>query len=283
MSATLADIDLIGLAGVEWIDLGSHESGGRSVTTPLARGIDLPDRVCEGEVGYHGDELDIDIEYGPGMTEIHGRWVEPDGSTGSLDVEVAKPAGYECLNVVIPWSQKRFQFTSKHQGRRATGRAVLGGRPVEFGGESGDAWGILDVGRGRWPYRTNWNWGGGAGRSADGRHIALQFGAKWTDGTGFTENGVFVDGRLHKIGEELDWRYRWDDPMQPWRVRSGSGDLDVTLIPVHDRHGRTNIGIVMNEVHQVFGRWEGTVPDGEGSTLVIAGALGFAEEARARW
>lgn len=282
LSVTLADIDYIGLATVEWIVLGSHESGGRSVTAPLARRIELPGTVCDGRLGYRDDDLQIDIAYHSETTTIRAKWTE-QGLPGSVDVSVANPAGDESLNVVIPWSDRRFQFTSKHQGRPATGRADLGGRSFEIGGESGDAWGILDIGRGRWPYRTQWNWGGGTGRSADARRVALQFGAKWTEGTGFTENGVFIDGRLHKIGEELDWQYVWDDPMRPWRVRSNDGTLDVTLTPVHDRHARTNLGVVMNEVHQVFGRWSGTVPDGADSTLSIKDALGFAEESRARW
>lgn len=35
---------------------------------------------------------------------------------------------------------------------------------------------------------------------ADVDDVGVQFGAKWTEGTGFTENGFIVDGRLNKIG-----------------------------------------------------------------------------------
>ena len=116
---------------------------------------------------------------------------------------------------------------------------------------------MLDVGRGRWPYRTRWNWGGGAGTAVDGRTVGLQIGGKWTDGTGFTENGVLIDGRLEKIGAELVWEYDWDRPLDPWRVRSPEGDLDLTLVPVHDRHEKTNAVVLRTEVHQVFGHWSG--------------------------
>ena len=97
-----------------------------------------------------------------------------------------------------------------------------------------EAWGVLDVCRGRWPYRSIWNWGGGAGRSAEGAVVGLQLGAKWTEGTGFTENGILVDGRLNKIGEELEWIYEWEQPLQPWRVRHRDGSLDLCLRPRHD-------------------------------------------------
>ena len=35
----------------------------------------------------------------------------------AIDLVVARPAGHESLNVVIPWSERRFQFTSKQNTR----------------------------------------------------------------------------------------------------------------------------------------------------------------------
>jgi hypothetical protein len=162
------------------------------------------------------------------------------------------------------------------------GTLTVGDRMYRLG-DNDAAWGVLDVGRGRWPYRTRWNWGGGAGPANDGRTVGLQLGGKWTDGTGFTENGVLIDGRLTKIGDELAWDYDWDRPLEPWRVRSSDGAMDLTLVPVHDRHERTNAVVLCTEVHQVFGHWTGTVPDGAGGTVAVDRLLGFAEESRSRW
>lgn len=44
-----------------------------------------------------------------------------------------------------------------------------------------------------------WNWAAGAGHTADGRALGLQFGGKWTDGTGQLENAVVVDGTLFPL------------------------------------------------------------------------------------
>jgi hypothetical protein len=153
-------------------------------------------------------------------------------------------------------------------------------RPI--GGTAGDAWGVLDVGRGRWPAEIAWNWGGGAGRSG-GHVVGLQFGAKWTAGTGFTENGLIVDGRLGKIGRELTWAYDWDAPMQPWRVVDPEGQLDVTLTPRFDKHTKLDGGAHGSEVHQVFGTWSGRLRTDDGLELELDGLQGFAEEARQRW
>ena len=47
----------------------------------------------------------------------------PSSRLGPIDVDVsvAKPPGHESLNVVIPWSDRRFQFTSKQNTRPASG------------------------------------------------------------------------------------------------------------------------------------------------------------------
>jgi hypothetical protein len=195
---------------------------------------------------------------------------------------VALPAGHESLNVVIPWSEERFNFTSKHQARPAHGELVIGDDRTVIGGDAGDAWGVLDVGRGRWPSEITWNWGGGAGRS--GAHVVgLQFGAKWTEGSGFTENGIIVDGELTKIGRELDWQYDWDAPMEPWRVVDPGGQLDVTLVPRYDKHTQLPGRDKGSETHQVFGTWSGRLRTDAGLELELDGLQGFAEEARQEW
>ena len=197
---------------------------------------------------------------------------------------VELPAGLESLNVVIPWSDELFNYTSKHQARPASGELVVGDRRWAIGGSEGaESWGVLDVGRGRWPARINWNWGGGAGRS--GEHVVgLQFGAKWTAGTGFTENGLLVDGRLTKLGSELLWDYDWDEPMQPWHVVDPGGQLDVSLTPRFDKHSKVDVSADLgSETHQVFGTWSGSLVVDDGRELRFDGLQGFAEEARQRW
>jgi hypothetical protein len=288
VSTTYADVDYLGIADVWWCDLATGATGGRPNTVPLARGIDLPDRPGTAPLRYRSKGIWVDLVDDDRGTDLHVRWTEADGRDAELRVLVALPPGHQSLNVVIPWSEDRFQYTSKHQARPAHGVLRIGDevRPIGIDpttGEGTDAWGVLDVGRGRWPYRTTWNWGGGAGRSAEGAVIGLQFGAKWTEGTGATENGVLVDGVLHKIGQELSWTYRWDAPRDPWRVRHPDGSLDLTLETTFDKHSKVEAGVLGMEVHQVFGRWSGHVTAEDGSVHHLDGALGFAEEARNRW
>lgn len=270
VTVTFADVDYLGLAVVGWIDLRDHSIGGRQLARPLAVGIDLPEEHGAVPLRAGGLQAHTDAD----GTRLTGRWTERDGRPADLDVTVEQPAGHESLNVVIPWSDRRFQFTSKHQARPAAGTLTVGDAVHDLTG----GWGVLDVGRGRWPYSTRWNWAGGAGRSTDGRTVGLQLGGKWTDGTGFTENGILVDGRLDKVGADLTWTYDWDQPLRPWRVTAPDGSIDLTLEPFHDRHEKTDALVLRTEVHQVFGHWSGTAGD-----VTVDGLLGFAEESRSRW
>lgn len=283
VSAVYADVDYIGLADVWWVDLATGRTGGRGIVAPAAQGITLPE--CPGTAPLRVRRRHLDLEIADdeaGATHLRARWNERGGAPARLDATVDLPPAHESLNVVIPWDDRRFQYTSKHQARPARGELVVGDRRWSFG--QNDAWGVLDVGRGRWPYRTRWNWGGGAGRDVSGEHVVgVQIGGKWTEGTGFTENGVIVDGTLTKIGRELRWEYRWHEPLSPWRVEDPGGQLSLQLTPRHDKHTKVNALVLSTETHQVFGTWSGTVTTDAGVTLDLDGVLGFAEESRSQW
>ncbi len=281
VSCMYSDIDHVGLADVFWVDLESGESGGRSIITDPGL-ITLPDRPGTEPLRVEHDGLRLELVDDERGIHLVGEWSEADGRSGAFDIRVDLPANHESLNVVIPWSDDVFNFTSKHQARPATGSLRVGDQIWNIGGEAGDAWGVLDVGRGRWPHEIAWNWGGGAGRS--GEHvIGLQIGGKWTEGSGFTENGLIVDGRLTKLGAELVWDYDWDAPMEPWRVDDPGGQLHAVLTPRYDKVTAVGDDQLGSQVHQVFGAWSGELTTDDGLHLAFSDLQGFAEEARQRW
>lgn len=282
VSSVFTDVDHLGLADVWWRDLARDETGGGGVVTEGSDDFDLPEVPGTAPLRVDRDGFVVDFVDDRAGTRLFATWTEGDGRPGRLDVHVALPAGHESLNVVIPWDDETFNFTSKHQARPAVGELVVGDQRWEIGGAAGDAWGVLDVGRGRWPAEIAWNWGGGAGRSGD-HVIGLQFGAKWTEGSGYTENGFFVDGRLTKIGNELRWDYDWDRPMEPWRITDPDGRLEVVLHPRFDKHSKLPGRDKGSETHQVFGRFSGRVVTDDGTVHEFDDVQGFAEEARQEW
>lgn len=281
VSAVYSDVDHLGLADVWWCDIPSGRHGGAGIAVRGAEGIDLPEAPGTAPLVVDRDGFALAITDDEAGARFAASWTEPDGRPATLTALVALPVGHESVNVVIPWSDDEFNFTSKHQARPAEGELVVGDERWAIGAD-GDAWGVLDVGRGRWPQDIHWNWGGGAGRAGD-HVVGLQIGAKWTAGTGFTENGLIVDGRVSKLGQELAWTYDWDDPLAPWRVTDPGGQLDAVLTPRYDKHTKLQGNKRGSEVHQVFGTWTGRLRTDDGQEIPFAGLQGFAEEARQRW
>ena len=282
ISGVYANVDYLGMADVWWCDLTTSVNGGRALALPGGGGLKLPSISGQSPLSVQRKNFQLEMhDDALGNTTITATWVERNGVSASLDAEMTLPVNHESLNVVIPWSDKRFQFTTKHQARPSQGTLRIGEVTREFG--DGNAWGVVDIGRGRWPYRTNWNWGGGAGVTAQGDTIGIQIGGKWTAGTGFTENGILVNGRLHKIGNELNWQYDWAQPLKRWKVRDPGGQLDIELVPTYDKHSKTSLGVLRMETHQVFGQWNGRFVDDDGQVHAIEGFQGFAEESRSRW
>ena len=283
VSGVVADLDFFGTSDVWWLDLATGKTGGRGCGAAGAKGFELPARFGSMPLRIRSKHYSCDIrDDAHSNMYIDITWTEKSGEAGELHAVIEQPAGHESLNVVIPWSDTVFQYTSKHQARPARGTMKVGDREWAIGDDS-DAWGELDIGRGRWPYDTHWNWGGGFGCATDGTVIGIQIGGKWTAGTDHTENGIIVGGKLSKIGRELEWSYDWDDVMKPWRVVDPGGQIDITMTPRYDKHDKLDVKLMKRETHQVFGTWTGFVVDDAGGRFEVSGIQGFAEECRARW
>ncbi|TDB93020.1 DUF2804 domain-containing protein [Actinomadura sp. 7K534] len=265
-----SSIDYAGVHGVYVLDRESGEETARDAVVPFARGAVFPDRSGEGEASVRGGGVAVGVRQHPGGSRV--RALAP-GAGIDLDVEIPLEEGHESLGVVIPWGARRFQYTVKDVGRPVAGRLRLPSGEHEIGE---GAFAVLDHGRGKWPYRMTWNWAAAAGPG-----VALQLGGKWTDGTGMTENAVFVDGRLHKIGEELRWDYDRDDWLRPWTITGAR--VEAEFRPFHEKVARTELGVVGTETHQCFGRFSGRARTDGGTWIDFDGLTGWAEEARQRW
>lgn len=277
-SATVSNIDYLGLTFIYFLDFESKFFHELTVVTPFGHGCNLPNTVAE-DVVFGRKGLDVRFVKEREATRISVYCADFAAKPLTVELMVASPGGHETLNVVIPWSDKRFQFTSKQNTLPVTGKVNLG--DTVYDAEGGYA--CLDYGRGVWPYSSFWNWAGASGRSG-GHTIGLNFGAGWTDGTGFTENGICIDGVLSKIGEELVFEYDSKDFKRPWAIRTAqSKQVAVRFEPFYERVARTDIKFLRSEVHQLIGRYSGVVVDDRGREIRFENIVGWAEEHFARW
>lgn len=269
---TISSLDYLGVHSIVVVDRRTGTEIIRTALEPLARSVEMPERSGLGVARGRAQGLSLSFASSPA-----GSRLEATGPGVRLVADVGP--GNECLAVVVPWSQRRFQYTVKDVGRPVTGTLHLEDEQIRFGPDDG-SFAVLDHGRGKWPYSMTWNWAAGHGEIG-GRRIGLQLGGKWTDGSGSTENGLFVDGRLHKIHEDLTWTYDRTNWLAPWRIEGAR--VRVVLAPFHERDERTNALVIASEIHQCFGVFTGWVLDDSGARVPVDGAVGWAEEARNRW
>ena len=195
-----------------------------------------------------------------------------------FDLQALTAPDQEIMGVLVPWSDRLFQYTRKDNCIPVEGAVEAHGRRYAISADTTLA--LHDHGRGRWPYNTKWNWGAGSGVS-DGRQIGINIGGKWTDGTPSTENFVRIDGRIHKLSEQLSWSYDRADWMKPWTI-SGSR-LELTFTPNHYKRYMFNRLLVMARADHCFGHFDGTVVADDGSTVRVHNIFGMIEEVQRRW
>lgn len=278
VAVVVSHIDFAGVNSLWVLDRATGQTVSVEATTPFGQGVSVPGTLGRGTTTLRTKQLRVDIEETFDGTRLRAVTDRVD-----IDVLAHRPTfdggqRHEALGVVVPWSDRLFQYTVKDVCRPATGRVTVDGTAHVI--EAGESWATLDHGRGRWPHDVVWNWGAGSG-TVDGRIIGVQVGGRWTDGTGSVENSLYVDGRLTKISQELVWSYDTEDWMSPWQV-TGDG-VELTMTPFHLKESHTDLKLLSNDTYQVFGHWDGRVRDADGEWVEVRGLTGWAEDVHNRW
>jgi hypothetical protein len=277
LTVLIADVGLIGGALVSFLDFAARRPVERLYARPGGLGFPMPD-TPRGDVVVDARRLHLAMRERGEQMHVEGTARTLLGRRIDIDLIVDRPRAHETVNVLVPWDETRFQFTSKQQALPVRGVVRVDGVDHAFGpAEQGFA--CLDFGRGRWPSRVVWNWAFGAVAGRE-HTIGINLGGTWTDGTGVTENGIVIDGRLHKIHEPVAFDYDRRDFERPWRIHNER--VDLTFTPLRRRVFRLPLGVISVGLHQLIGSFAGTFVDDGGRRVAIDDLPGQAEEVRAR-
>lgn len=279
-SFTLADLGYAGQVFAYGVDLTSGEYHEDTLTLPFARGISLPRNSTGGRSDFDNGKVRMTFETEPEGRRLAVHWPGFAGQGLSAEVALALPPEHESLVIVIPIAGKRFYYNRKVNCIPASGQIEYLGQRFEL--HPTESLGNLDWGRGVWEYKSFWVWASASGFLADGRRVGLNMGFGFGDTSAATENALILEGRIHKLGQ-VDFTYDPGNFMQPWRMISPDGRLDIEFVPSLERVAATNLGLIASEVHQMFGRYHGKVQADDGEVLRLEGVAGFAEEHHARW
>ena len=281
---TVADNGYIGLISASVFDFSQRSQMNETYTVPFPLGsFSMPSSSVDGSVkikhkqgaidfaimGETSRVLKVDL---PGFS--HGR-----GLRGLLVLTEGKDS--ESVVVATPWRKKprAFYYNRKVNCLSVEGVIQLGGEEFVF--QKDEAFGVLDWGRGVWPYGDLWYWGS-ASWLVDGRPFGFNIGYGFGDTSRASENAVIRDGKLHKLGA-VTFHVSPRDWLAPWRFTSDDGRLEMTMSPILDRSAKMNLLVYSSVQHQIFGRYSGHAVLDDGSVVEFSDIPGFAEKVKNRW
>ena len=280
-SVTVADIGYIGNIFVYLLDFEANWLHEESIIAPFGKAVKLPRNSTEGDVRFDNGKVSIHFQLGENTRRIVVDWpIFHQGEGIAADITLSCSPDHESIVMATPIGQKRFYYNRKINCLPAEGWIRRGGRQVDLNSQT--CLGGLDWGRGVWEYASFWNWASASAYLPDGRTLGLNMGSGFGDLSHATENCFVLDGRVHKL-EDIPFEYDPVDYMKPWRFASSDGRLNLDFVPFKERVAKTNLLVLTSEVHQMFGRYTGTLVTDDGETIEARDLVGFAEEHRARW
>lgn len=280
-SATIADLGYAGNLFVYTMDFATGDLHEEGLVVPLGKGVELPRNSDAGDSRFEDKRLKLAFTLHKGRRHLSVSWPafhEGRGIEAEIDLQV-EPA-YESMAIVTPIGERRFYLNRKINCLPASGAVRYG--DVTDTLDPATCVGSLDWGRGVWEYKSFWNWASASGFLPDGRTVGLNLGRGFGDLSKAGENALILDNRIHKL-EEVAFDYTSGEYMRPWTFTDTEGRLRLVFAPFKERVATTRLGIIDSEVHQMFGRYNGTAVTDGGETVEIRDLIGFAEEHRARW
>ena len=280
-SVTLSHVGYLGLPFIYAIDLNSGEMWEDTLLIPFGKGIDLARNSTEGTCTFDNGRVRVVFAVEGQQRKLRVDWPTFNHGEGiSCDLSLLCTPAHESLVIVIPIGSKRLYYNRKINCMPASGWIQRGGCRREI--QPDKALGNLDWGRGVWEYKGFWVWASSSGFLPDGRTLGLNMGYGFGDTSAATENAIVLDGRIHKL-EQVEFAYDSRAFMSPWKMRSLDGRLDLVFEPFKERVAKSDLLVLSSEVHQMFGRYSGTLRTDEGEILRVENQIGWAEEHHAKW
>lgn len=279
-SFTIADIGYLGSIFAYRVDLRTGVYHEETLTLPLARGVVLPRNSTTGESRFSNGRVSLAFRTDAAQRRLSIQWPGFAGQALNAEVSLRLDPAHESMNIIIPIKSRRFYFNRKANCLPAEGW-------VEFAGQRRllqptDSLGNMDWGRGVWEFQSFWVWASASGFLPDRRTVGLNLGFGFGDTSAATENALILDGHIHKL-DRVDFDYDARNFRRAWRLTAPDGRVDLEFTPFTERVARTDFKLLSSEVHQLFGRYHGTVLTDAGQPVHLDGLVGFAEEHRARW
>jgi len=232
---------------------------------------------------FEGTSLTGGITFESGKTAVRmtsdPETITVEGSIkGELSVSLSFRKYGQPLVCLTRVGLKGFNYTHKEAGLPV--RGTIRHKGVSWNIQKEQSFGIRDYTLGYLARQTFWNWASGGGMDKAGNRIGFNL-VQGVNETGFTENAFWINGRVVKT-DVVDFRYDDLDLLKPWHIESNDGRVRLRFLPEGRRSANIHAGLIVSKFHQPFGRFEGTLGDGD-QVCELQNVSGFTEEHYAKW
>ena len=279
----IRDDALFGYMAVSVISLRDKKRSTQVFKTFLPMGsYELPGTSNSGTVSWRRKKTHLDfICMDDGVRIIKA---DIPGFDRSLSLRgqlvLFEPASAQSLVTNQPWRSEKtaFRYARCSPWYSVEGVVQFGTSEIFF--TKGNGWGIFDWNRGARPKKDIRYWAAASG-IRDGKQLSFCVGYSWADFSQGTENGFFVDGKLHKL-DQVTFHISISNWLAPWRFTSSDNRLEMFFYPHQERLEQRRFVVHSFTRRQVCGYFSGKVQLDDGTTIEFQGLTGFAERCKMR-
>ncbi|QMV42705.1 DUF2804 domain-containing protein [Cohnella cholangitidis] len=243
--------------------------------------LKLPESADQGDIAFKAKNLFMQFQVYNGGRRLMCRTGGGKFPTVDIDVRLSQPDPTS-LVIATPFdeSEKCFYYNHKINCMPAKGVVKIEDKVYRFEPES--AFGLLDWGRGVWPFHNEWYWGSGSGW-VEGKRFGFNIGYGFGNTSAATENMLFYDGVAHKISHVHFDLAGSGGYMAKKRFTSDDGRFEMEFTPIYDRYTEAKALFLDNRCHQLFGTFNGKAVLDDGQVIEVKDLVAFAEHAVNNW
>ena len=283
VALTVADNSYMSLASVSILDFEKKSYITKSYMGFFSFGkINLPPSSENGDVVFKSKKFSMRFLNSNGERHLICKMKNlKDDKTFECNISL-QLTNEDSMVIATPFKKrKHFYYNQKINLLKASGSFSFDGKTYPLD----DAYGVLDWGRGVLTYKNTWYWSSLSG-VCNSRRVGFNLGYGFGDTSQASENMLFVDDVAYKLDDVTFYIPKDekgnDDFMKEWKIESKDKRINLTFTPILDRKDDTNVIILRSNQHQVFGKFNGYILNGEDKVEFID-MVGFAEKVFNKW
>lgn len=262
-------------------DIASKQMTSKVLKLPLTIGASKADSPLQGRahVKFLGTEASIEYYDQPRRKVLRVKTNNGIEIDAVLD-EAA--VNFKPMSICTSAGRRGWVYANKVAGVPVTGSLSYQGNHYNLAQEN--TYGHHDFSVGVMRRETFWNWACFSGElEYQGNIVAAGLNVSCgVNETSFSENALWLDGQLIPLGQ-AHFEYSEQQPLEPWRVATNDGALDLRFTALGAHLDRVNAGILATDFKQIFGTFEGTITLDDGHIITVSNLLGFVEDHYSKW